>query len=70
MVSDFGFVNNDFNFIVISFLILYLFLTGSMDSLTCCLCEWPQSQNEVSDFGFGNDDFGFIVISFLILYLF
>ena len=42
VVSDFGFGNDDFVFIVISFLIMHLFLTGSMDSLTCCLCEWPQ----------------------------
>ena len=41
-VSDFGFVNDDVVFIVISFIVNVFVLTVSMDPLTGCLSVWPQ----------------------------
>ena len=83
-VSDFGFVNDGFVFIVISFLIMYLFeqdqwtplhlacFNGHKDVASVLLAHNANvgAQNNVRDFGFVNDDFDFIVMSFLIMYLF
>ena len=84
MVRDFGFVNDDFVFIVMSFLIMYLFeqnqstplyiacYNGHKDVASVLLAHNAnvEAQNVVRDFGFVSDGFVFIVISFLIMYLF